>query len=96
MLATHGCRHAVVSQLARSKILFRSDPSCPLLRGRPHGRESAGRSARFRDLHTRYPVADLAEALADDSRTSHPSMPEFQLGPDQVEDVIRYLTSLER
>jgi mono/diheme cytochrome c family protein len=51
---------------------------------------------RFRDLHSRYPVTELAEALAEGITTGHPSMPEFQLPPDQAEDVIRYLTSLER
>ncbi|ACL56304.1 c-type cytochrome [Methylobacterium nodulans] len=50
----------------------------------------------FRDLHTRYPVTDLAESLAEGIRTGHPSMPEFRLDPDQIEDVIRYLASLER
>lgn len=51
---------------------------------------------RFRDLHTRYPVAQLAESLAEGIRTGHPGMPEFQLDPGQVDDVIRYLESLER
>ncbi|ACA15491.1 cytochrome c class I [Methylobacterium sp. 4-46] len=50
---------------------------------------------RFRDLHTRYPVAELAESLAEGITTGHPTMPEFRLDPDQVEDVIRYLSSLE-
>lgn len=51
---------------------------------------------RFRDLHTRYPVTDLAEALAEGIQTGDPSMPEFQLDPGQVEDVVQYLSSLER
>lgn len=50
---------------------------------------------RFRDLHTRYPVTDLAESLVEGIRTGHPSMPKFQLDPDQVKDVLRYLTTLE-
>ena len=50
----------------------------------------------FRELHTRYPVEDLAEALTEGIRTGHPSMPEFRFDPDQAEDLIAYLNSLER
>ncbi|MCC0808051.1 cytochrome c [Methylobacterium sp. W2] len=60
------------------------------------GESPLAEAPRFRDLHTRYPVTDLAESLAEGIRTGHPSMPEFKLDPNQVEDVIRYLTSLER
>ncbi|MBK3425862.1 c-type cytochrome, partial [Methylobacterium ajmalii] len=50
----------------------------------------------FRDLHARYPVEELAESLAEGIRTGHPGMPEFRFDPDQAEDLIRYLKSLER
>jgi mono/diheme cytochrome c family protein len=50
----------------------------------------------FRTLHLRYPVESLAEALAEGIVTGHPSMPEFQLDPGQVADVIAYLKSLQR
>jgi cytochrome c len=50
----------------------------------------------FRDLHTRYPVENLAEALAEGITTGHPTMPEFRLDPDQADDLIAYLKSLER
>ncbi|KAA0121237.1 cytochrome c [Methylobacterium sp. P1-11] len=50
----------------------------------------------FRELHTRYPVEDLAEALTEGIRTGHPSMPEFRFDPDQAQDLIAYLKSLER
>ena len=50
----------------------------------------------FRDLHTKYPVEDLGEALAKGITTGHPTMPEFQLEPDQITDVVAYLKSLER
>jgi mono/diheme cytochrome c family protein len=49
----------------------------------------------FRELHKRYPVESLEEALAEGIRTGHPSMPEFRLDPDQIGDVIAYLKSLE-
>jgi mono/diheme cytochrome c family protein len=50
----------------------------------------------FRDLHRNYPVESLEEALAEGITTGHPSMPEFQLDPGQIRDVISYLKSLER
>lgn len=50
----------------------------------------------FRDLHTRYPVTDLAEALAEGITTGHPAMPEFRLDPDEAQALIAYLQSLER
>lgn len=50
----------------------------------------------FRTLHRKYPVESLEEALAEGIVTGHPSMPEFQLDPGQVADVIAYLKSLER
>ena len=49
----------------------------------------------FRTLHERYPVEDLAEALAEGITTGHPSMPEFKLDASQVGDVISYLKTLE-
>jgi cytochrome c len=49
----------------------------------------------FRTLHERYPVESLQESLAEGIVTGHPSMPEFQLDPGQVGDVIAYLKSLE-
>jgi cytochrome c len=50
----------------------------------------------FRTLHERYPVETLQESLAEGIVTGHPTMPEFQLDPGQVGDVIAYLKSLEK
>jgi cytochrome c len=50
----------------------------------------------FRTLHTRYPVENLAEALAEGITVGHPAMPEFRLDPDQIENLIAYLKTLER
>ena len=49
----------------------------------------------FRNLHKRYPIETLAEALAEGIQTGHPTMPEFQLEPDQIRDLLSYLKSLE-
>lgn len=49
----------------------------------------------FRTLHKRYPVEDLAEAFAEGIYTGHPTMPAFQLAPDQISDLISFLHTLE-
>lgn len=49
----------------------------------------------FRTLHKRYPIETLAEALAEGITTGHPTMPEFQLDPDQINDLLSYMKSLE-
>lgn len=49
----------------------------------------------FRSLHHRYPVEDLAEALAEGIMTAHPAMPQFKLGVTEIDDQIAYLKSLE-
>jgi cytochrome c len=60
------------------------------------GASPLGEAPAFRDLHTKYPVEDLGEALAEGITTGHPTMPQFQLEPDQITDVLAYLKSLER
>jgi len=49
----------------------------------------------FRTLHNRYPIETIAEALAEGIQTGHPTMPEFQLDPDQIHDLLAYLKTLE-
>jgi mono/diheme cytochrome c family protein len=49
----------------------------------------------FRILHTRYPVETLAEALAEGISTGHPTMPEAELSPDQIHDLLTFLKTLE-
>lgn len=49
----------------------------------------------FRDLHKRYKVEHLAEALAEGIVTGHPTMPEFRFDPGQIRDFIAFLNSLK-
>ena len=49
----------------------------------------------FRDLHKRYPVESLEEAFAEGISTGHPTMPQFRFEPDQIENLIAFLKSLE-
>jgi cytochrome c len=58
------------------------------------GESSLPKAPPFRTLHRRYPVQNLAEAFAEGIRVAHP-MPEFRLKPNQIDDLIAYLQSLE-
>jgi cytochrome c len=49
----------------------------------------------FRTLHTLYPIEDLAEAFAEGITTGHPSMPQFELDPAQINDLLAYLQSIQ-
>lgn len=49
----------------------------------------------FRDLHKRYPIDYIAEALAEGIVTGHAAMPEFELEPSQIDDLLAYLKTLE-
>ena|SRR5579864_1665391 len=49
----------------------------------------------FRDLHQRYPVDNLAEALAEGILVGHPQMPEFRFTAEEVSDIIAYLKSIQ-
>jgi|SRR5689334_1966662 len=67
---------------------------------RCHSIERAGPSAfdpapPFRTLHLHYPVEALSEALAEGIVTGHPAMPQFELTPDQIHDLLSFLKTLE-
>jgi cytochrome c len=52
----------------------------------------------FRTLHLRYPVENLAEALAEGIGVAHQGprqMPEFVLTPAEIDGLLAYLRSLE-
>ena len=48
----------------------------------------------FRDLHKRYPVAMIAEALAEGIVTGHPDMPSIPFVQDDIDAIIGYIESL--
>ena len=65
-----------------------------------HATEAEGESPfapapRFRDLHLRYDVEALSEALVEGIVTAHPEMPQFEFDPDQAAAIVAYLKSLE-
>ena len=49
----------------------------------------------FRTLHLHYPIESLGEALAEGIVTGHPEMPQFELEPRQIHDLLSYLKTLE-
>jgi mono/diheme cytochrome c family protein len=50
----------------------------------------------FRELHERYDVELLSEALVEGISTAHPEMPQFVFEPQEAAAIIAYLKSLER
>jgi mono/diheme cytochrome c family protein len=66
---------------------------------RCHAVDETGASPRadappLRELKRRYPVDNLAEAMAEGLSTGHPDMPEFTFTPEQVADLLGYLKAL--
>jgi cytochrome c len=49
----------------------------------------------FRTLSQKYPIAGLAEALAEGLFVGHPDMPEFTFEADEVGAIIDYLESIQ-
>lgn len=51
---------------------------------------------RFRELHKKYPVANIAEALAEGIVTGHPDMPSTPFVQDEIDAIIAYLEQLSK
>jgi len=49
----------------------------------------------FREIVTRYPVENLAEALAEGITVGHEAMPEYTFSPDEITELLTYLDSLK-
>ena len=49
----------------------------------------------FRDLHVRYRVDNLAEALAEGILVGHPAMPEMRFPPEDVKAILAYIKSIQ-
>lgn len=49
----------------------------------------------FRTLSRNYPVNSLEEAFAEGILVGHRDMPEFQLEPQQIDDLVAYLQSIQ-
>lgn len=49
----------------------------------------------FRILSERYPIRGLEEALAEGIVTGHPAMPEWIFEPDDINDLLGYIESVQ-
>lgn len=59
------------------------------------GASALAQAPAFRDLHRRYAIEALSEALAEGILTGHPSMPEFRFTPAEIAAIIDYLQSIQ-
>jgi len=60
-----------------------------------NGGESPLRKAPpFRDLSSRYPLENLAEALAEGIVTGHAAMPDFTFEPPEIDALLAYIAQL--
>ncbi len=75
-------RALIVEKCARCHAIGESDVS-------PHEK-----APPFRSIAARYPVENLAEALAEGIVSGHPDMPVFVFEPPEIEAILAYLDSL--
>lgn len=76
--------HALAeAKCARCHAIAKTDPS-------PHDK-----APPFRTFEQNWPVENLAESLAEGIVVGHPEMPEFMLTPQQIEDLLAYLRTIQ-
>ena len=93
-LLTAGASSAQPGLAARGHVLVQRN--CAMCHAVERTGDSPNRVApAFRDLHLRYSVDSLAEALTEGIIVGHPQMPEFRFGVDDVKAIIRYLDSIQ-
>lgn len=61
----------------------------------PRGDSPKRGAPRFRELHQRYPIEMIEEALAEGMLTGHPEMPEFRFLPQEINDIVAYLNLIQ-
>jgi mono/diheme cytochrome c family protein len=93
LAATAGFAAAETSEIGRGREI--AEAFC----GRCHAIGRAGdspvaKAPAFRTLGSRYPVEQLAEALAEGITTGHPDMPEFTFEPDDIGALLTFLEDL--
>ena len=67
---------------------------------RCHGVDETGASPMglappFRELSKRYPIENLAEALAEGIVVGHPAMPRFTFEPREINALLSYISGLK-
>jgi cytochrome c len=93
VLATAGLAQAAPSAAHGLELVRRN---CSMCHAIGEAGDSPNKQApRFRELGRRYPIDDLAEALAEGILTGHPAMPQFRFSPAEVDDIIAYLKTIQ-
>ena len=59
-----------------------------------NGESSLAAAPPFRTLPQKYPVENLAEALAEGIVTGHPDMPQFKFSPAEIDALLSFIDSL--
>ena len=90
---------SVAPAAAQSSPMARGEAIAQKLCARCHavkreGKSPMGLAPPFRELPKRYPLENLAEALAEGIVTGHPAMPEFTFTPREIEALLTYMSSL--
>jgi len=86
---------------AQSSVTARGEAIAQRLCARCHavgrtGESPMGLAPAFRDLSKRYPIENLAEALAEGIVTGHPAMPRFTFEPREIDALLTYIDGLSR
>jgi cytochrome c len=93
-MALHG--PAVAASASEQRGQFFARTNCAKCHAIDKVSESPLRIAPpFRTLHRRYPIEALEEAFAEGISTGHPTMPEYQLAPDQINDLLAFMRTLK-
>jgi mono/diheme cytochrome c family protein len=92
--------NAAAQAAADSALIARGEKLLTTNCGRCHATGANGNSPHrdappFRTLAARYPIENLAEALAEGLSTGHPDMPEFTFEVDEVAAILAYLHSIQ-
>lgn len=108
LLPLAACQPAVQQQVASAsppaavagdpvRGLDVADRNCSLCHAL--GRDGASphpKAPPFRTLASRYPLENLGEALAEGIVVGHSGMPQIQLEPQKISDLISYLKMVQR
>jgi len=94
IVAAAGPAAAQTTVTAGRAIVARDCGGCHAIARR--GASPVRKAPPLRTLSLRYDIDDLGEALAEGLSTGHPLMPAFSYEPDQIEEVLAYLKSIQR
>ena len=93
-MVAHAAGASDPAAIAKGQRIVEQDCSGCHAIGR-EGHSPLPKAPLFRELHRRYDVEDLAEALAEGIVAGHPAMPAKPYEPGEVNAIIAYLRSLE-